>query len=143
MRSLLWLVMLSAMAYAAPCPAGQTRDEAALVQLEHAWARALEKHDASALGCILASDFEEAGPDGQLFDRSHMLTRARDPQEVHHELSERHGHVYGDAGYVRGMGVAVGADGKINAKTRFTDIFAYREGRWQCVAGQESLMKER
>jgi hypothetical protein len=25
-------------------------------------------------------------------------------------------------------------------KVRFTDIYVYREGRWQCVAGQESLV---
>jgi hypothetical protein len=141
MRSALWLLMLSPLAFAARCPTGQVRDEGALLQIEHEWAQALEKHDTSALDCILASDFEEAGPEGQLFDRSHMLARSRDPQEVHYELSEMHGHVYGDAGYVRGVGVAMGEDGKIKAKTRFTDIFVYRDGRWQCVAGHESLMK--
>jgi hypothetical protein len=141
MKSLLWLLVLCPLANAS-CPVGQPRDEAALIQIEHMWAQALEKHNISALDCILAADFEEAGPEGQLFDRSHMLTRAQDPQEVHYELSEMHGHVYGDAGYIRGMGVAVGEGGKIKAKTRFTDIFVYHDGRWQCVAGHESLMKE-
>ena len=131
------------LACAAPCPTGQARDEAALLQIEHMWAQALEKHDAPALDCILASEFEEAGPEGQLFDRSHMLTRARDPQEVHYELSEMRGHVFGDAGYVRGMGTAVGENGKIKGRTRFTDVFVYRDGRWQCVAGHESLIHER
>jgi hypothetical protein len=139
MKSALWLVLLCPLAYASPCPTGQTRDEATLIQIEHTWAQALEKHDASALECILASNFEEAGPDGQLFDRSNMLNRARNPERVHYELSEMHGHVYGDAGFVRGMGVAMGGDGKVRAKTRFTDIFVYRDGRWQCVAGHESL----
>jgi len=36
------------------------------------------------------------------------------------------------------------ADGMIQAKlitrVRFTDIYVYREGRWQCVAGHESLV---
>jgi hypothetical protein len=56
--------------YAAPCPAAQTKDEAALLRIEHRWAQALEKHDAAMLERILADDFEEAEPDGQLFDRS-------------------------------------------------------------------------
>jgi hypothetical protein len=142
MRFALVLFSLSALAYAAPCPAGQAKDEAALVQIEHAWAQALEKHDVAALDCILASDFEEAGPDGQLFDRSHMLNRAKSEGAVHYELSEMHGHVYGDAGFVRGVGAAIGDDGKLKGRTRFTDIFVYRDGRWQCVAGQEAIMKE-
>jgi ketosteroid isomerase-like protein len=139
MKCALWLMLLCPLAYASPCPKEQAKDEATLIQMEHTWASALEKHDASALECILASDFEEAGPDGQLFDRSNMLNRARNTEQVHYELSEMHAHVYGDAGFVRGMGVAAGSDGKVRAKTRFTDIFVYRDGRWQCVAGQESL----
>jgi hypothetical protein len=132
-------LLLSCLAHGADCAAGQMKDEAALVQIERTWAQALEKHDSAMLECILANDFEEAGPDGQLFDRSNMLSRARNTQEVHYELSEMHAHVYGDAGYVRGMGVAMGGDGKIRAKTRFTDVFVYRDGRWQCVAGHESM----
>jgi ketosteroid isomerase-like protein len=134
--------MLCPLLYAAPCPTGQTKDEAALLQIEHTWAAALEKHDTAALECILANDFEEAGPEGQLFDRSNMLNRSRNQDEVHYELSEMHSHVYGDAGFVRGMGVAMGGDGKVRAKTRFTDIFVYRDGRWQCVAGHESRISE-
>jgi hypothetical protein len=139
MKHVLWLLMFCPLALAATCPTGQAKDEAALIEIEHTWATALEQHDAAMLECILASDFEEAGPDGQLFDRSHMLSRSRNPQPVHYELSEMHAHVYGDAGFARGMGVAVEDSGKIRAKTRFTDVFVYREGRWQCVAGHESI----
>jgi ketosteroid isomerase-like protein len=147
MRLVLWwlaasILLIAAPAYGASCPSGQAKDEAALVQMEHTWAQALEKHDVAALDCILASDFEEVAADGQLFDRSHMLNRARSEGPVHYELSEMHGHVYGDAGFVRGVGAAIGEDGKIKGRTRFTDIFVYRDGRWQCVAGQEAMMKE-
>jgi hypothetical protein len=147
MKFVLWLsalslCLMSAQARAASCPSGQAKDEAALVQMEHSWAQALEKHDVAALDCILASDFEEVAQDGQLFDRSHMLNRARSEAQVHYELSEMHGRVYGDAGFVRGIGAAIGADGKVKGRTRFTDIFVYRDGRWQCVAGQEAVMKE-
>lgn len=142
MKRLVLLLLICPLAYAAPCPTSQMKDEASLVQIEHTWAHALEQHDVAALECILANDFEEAGPEGQLFDRSNMLNRSKNPGKVHYELSEMRGHVYGDAGFVRGMGVAIGEDGNIKAKTRFTDIFVYRDGRWQCVAGQESMMKE-
>jgi hypothetical protein len=147
MKVALWLLavspwLITAPAQAASCSGGQAKNEAALVQMEHMWAQALEKRDVAALDCILASDFEEVAQDGQLFDRSHMLNRARSDAQVHYELSEMHGHVYGDAGFVRGVGAAIGADGKLKGRTRFTDIFVYRDGRWQCVAGQEAMLKE-
>lgn len=137
MKHLLWMLMLCPLAYAAPCPTGQAKDEAALVQMEHTWAHALEQGDTSALDCILANDFEEADSTGSLRDRSNMLTRAANPGGFHYELSELHAHVYGDFGYIRGVAVAV-KDAKPIMKTRFTDIFVYRDGRWQCVAGQET-----
>jgi hypothetical protein len=50
--------------------------------------------------------------------------------------------VYGNFGYVRGLGGIRSDDGKFHAKNRFTDIFVYRDGRWQCVAGHESHFPE-
>jgi hypothetical protein len=34
------------------------------------------------------------------------------------------------------------ASGKEIARVRFTDVFVYRDGRWQAVAGHETLMPE-
>ena len=61
---------------------------------------------------------------------------------MHHELSDLHSHVQGDFGYIRGMAAAIDAQGKTVAKVRFTDVYAYRDGRWQCVAGHESLITD-
>jgi ketosteroid isomerase-like protein len=143
MKTAVLLLLLYPAAHAATCPTEQPKNESALLQIEHTWAQASDKHNTATLDCILASDFEEAGADGQLIDRSKMLKQANVqqdvPQDVHYELAEMHAHVYGDVAYVRGMGVPVGDGAKTKAKTRFTDIFVYREGRWQCVAGHESL----
>ena len=72
-----------------------------------------------------------------------MLTFAMHPSNAHSELFELHAHVYGDFPYVRGLGVNRTADGKPPMKRRFTDIFVYRDGRWQCVAGHESHFPEK
>ncbi len=32
--------------------------------------------------------------------------------------------------------------GKVVARVRFTDVFTYRDGRWQALAGHESLLSE-
>jgi hypothetical protein len=73
MKHGLLLVLLCGAAYAAPCPTGQSKDESTLIQMEQTWARALEQRDTSALGCILAAEFEDAGPDGKLTDRAQRL----------------------------------------------------------------------
>jgi predicted GNAT superfamily acetyltransferase len=138
----LWILLLCPLAAAAPCPADQAKDGKALIQIEQTWARALEQRDTAALGCILADEFEDAGPDGQLTARATALAKAAEHPAVHHELSDLRAQVHGDFGYIRGLATAVDAQGKIVARVRFTDVYVYREGRWQCVAGHESMVTE-
>lgn len=140
MKSVMCVLLLCSAAYAAACPAGQAKDESALVQIERAWARALEQRDVRTLDCILAQEFEDADPDGKLTDRATTLAKAAGHPPVHHELSELHSHVNGDSGFIRGLATAFDAQGKILFKVRFTDVYAYRDGRWQCVAGHESMV---
>jgi ketosteroid isomerase-like protein len=134
------LVLCSAAA--AQCPTGLSKDGMALVQIEQTWARALEQRDTATLACILANEFEDAGPDGKLTDRATTLEKATRHPPIHHELTDLHPHVQGDFGYIRGLATAVNAQGKIVFKVRFTDIYIYRDGRWQCVAGHESILTE-
>ena len=139
MRFAFVLLLLCSFAHGAACPTGQRKNQAALVQIEKAWVKADEQHDVPTLGCILADEFEEAGFDGSLIDRAAMLASAANSgnSNVHFELSDVHAHIYGDTAYVRGVGI--GSDnGRPTMKSRFTDIFVYRDGRWQCVAGHES-----
>jgi hypothetical protein len=49
-------------------------------------------------------------------------------------------HVEGDMGFARGLNEILDSSGKIVARVRFTDIFTYRDGRWQALAGQETLL---
>jgi ketosteroid isomerase-like protein len=137
---LLSLLCSFSLAHGQCCPTGQRKDPATLVQIEQLWLQAVEQRDKAALGCILADEFEEANFDGSLIDRSAMLATAAKPSTVHFELSGLH--AQGDSAYVRGVGGTRSDDGKFHAKNRFTDIFVYRNGRWQCVAGHESHFPE-
>jgi ketosteroid isomerase-like protein len=136
------LLLLCSSAQGAACPAGQRHDEATLIQVEGAWLLAAEQHDIAALECILADEFEEADFDGSLIGRPAMLASAAKPSNGHYELADLHVHMYGDFAYVRGKGVR-NDNGVRTEKNRFTDIFTYRKGRWQCVAGHESHFPER
>jgi hypothetical protein len=51
-----------------------------------------------------------------------------------------HAHVEGNSGFTRGLATLVDAAGKVVARVRFTDVFTYRDGRWQALAGQETLL---
>ena len=136
----LYLLIFCPLLYAAPCPTGKAKNEDALIQIEHAWAVALEQRDAAALGCILAAEFEDADPQGNVFDRAATLAKAGIRRPVHHELQEMRAHLYGDFGYIRGLATALDAQGKVVAQVRFTDIYVYRDGRWQAVAAHESML---
>src|SRR5581483_12107618 len=53
-------------ALAASCPSGQPKTEAALLDIEQTWAKALQQHDADAVGCLVGEEFEDAGVDGSV-----------------------------------------------------------------------------
>jgi len=135
----LWVLLLCPLAFGVDCPT-QAKDENALVQVEQTWARVLDESDVPALGCILANEFENADIDGKLVDRSETLANALQHRRYHHKLSELHARIYGDAAYVRGIADAIDAQMQTVTRARFTDVYVYRGGRWQCVAGHESLV---
>lgn len=127
---------------AARCAAPQAKDDHALIELEQAWAQALEAHDADAVACILAEEFQDADPNGALHGRTETLAQIPHRRPGKNILSELDPHRFGDFGYIRGLATLVDAQGKTVARVRFTDIYVYRDRRWLAVAGQESLLSE-
>jgi len=51
--------------------------------------------------------------------------------------------VYGDVGIVNGIVVTSDENGKQLDRTIFTDVFAWREGRWQAINAQENKVEPR
>jgi uncharacterized protein YfaT (DUF1175 family) len=126
----------------AECPK-QTKTEQALVELEHRWAKALEQRDSSVIDCILAPEFTDSSATGQLYARQQVLGALPTRKASFNHLQELHATVLGDAGMVRGVNRVTDAAGHELARVRFTDVFAYRDGRWQAIAGQETLVQEK
>jgi ketosteroid isomerase-like protein len=136
------LLALTLSALAADCPKNQTKTEAALIELENNWAAALSRKDVAAVACMAADEFEDADVDGSLHSRSQMLEHIPNRKPGVNHLSEVRAHVEGNSGFTRGLATLVDASGKVVARVRFTDIFTYRDGRWQALAGHESLLGE-
>ena len=142
MKHALWLAIVfsGSLGLAADCPKNEPKDGSALIRHEQNWAEALARHDADAVGCILADDFQDVDPNGQIHDRAETLAGVPHRKPGTNQLSELKPQVYGDVGYIRGLATLVNAQGKVVARVRFTDIYVYRDGRWFAVAGQESLL---
>lgn len=130
-------------AFAADCPKNQPKTDATLIALEQTWADALNRKDAAAVACLVADEFEDVDVDGSLHARAETLAKIpnRKPGRTN-RLTELRAHVEGNMGYTRGLNEILDADGKVVARVRFTDIFTYRDGRWQALAGHESLLSE-
>jgi ketosteroid isomerase-like protein len=143
MRILFLLVLLlgrAVNALAGDCPRNQPKTEAALVQLEENWAAALSRKDADMVACMLADEFDDVGPDGSQSNRKQTLEHIPNKKPGTNQLSEMRAHIEGNLGFTRGLATLVDASGKVVARVRFTDVFTYRDGRWQALVGQESML---
>jgi len=134
-------LFLALPALAAGCP-NQPKTEAALLDLEHSWADALSRKDVAAVSCLVADEFEEVDSDGLLKTRGEMLGHIPQRKPGTNRLSEMRAHVEGNSGFTRGLAELVDASGKVVARVRFTDVFTYRDGRWQALVGHETLIGE-
>ncbi len=134
------LLALASSAFAADCPRNQPKTEAALIELEQNWAAALSHKDVDSVACMVADEFEDADVDGSLHTRSQTLEHIPNRKPGVNHLSEMHAHVEANSGFTRGLATLVDASGKVVARVRFTDVFTYRDGRWQALAGHETLL---
>jgi len=136
------LLALASCALAVDCPKNQPKTEAVLIELEQNWAAALSRKDADTVACMVAGEFEDADVDGSLHTRSQTLEHIPNRKPGVNHLSEMRAHVEGNSGFTRGIATLVDTSGKVIARVRFTDVFTYRDGRWQALAGQETLLGE-
>ena len=107
-----------------------------LIDLENHWLAAEGNPD--ALESILASDFLHVVPIGIITKRDQLnfMREHPSPGPVPRKYFEDiHVRVYGNVGIVNGIVVEAGTSAP--RKTLFTDVFAYRDGRWQAVNAQE------
>ena len=139
---ILIVLLLASSAVALDCPKNQPKTEASLVEIERNWAGALNRKDADTVSCMVADEFEDADVDGSLHTRAQTLEHIPLRNPLVNHLSELHAHIEGNMGFTRGLNTLVDASGKVVARVRFTDVLTYRDGRWQALAGHETLLGE-
>jgi ketosteroid isomerase-like protein len=119
-------------------------DKSMILALESAWNQAEIHHDANATAAIMADTFISVDHHGTLLSKSQYLADLKDtsfrPEEISN--SETSVYLYGDVAIVTSAYRTKGTDdGKPFAHHgRFTDTWIKRNGKWQCVADQETLI---
>ena len=114
------------------------QDRQALIALENEW---LNAHDAPTLDRILASDFVHPVVTGDFLTKSQHIdwvTRHPPPANIKWRFDRLDIRVYGDVGIANGTVVGTDEHGQETGRGVFTDVFAYRDGRWQAVNAQEN-----
>ena len=123
------------------------QDRAALIALENEWLA--NEHNAEALERILASDFIHPLPTGDFVTKAqHIEFSSTHPPPANQKrrFDQMQVRVYGDVGIVNGVVVTdekgpsrTGGD-QVTHRTVFTDVFVWRDGRWQAVNAQENAV---
>ena len=107
-----------------------------LLELENHWLQS--ESDINALESILAPDFLHVLSSGIVTKQeqiSFMRSHPSPAQNAKKHFEDMHVRIYGEIGIVNGMVVAIGASA--TRRTFFTDVFAYRNGKWQAISAQE------
>ncbi len=125
-------------------PPESARTAAAVMTVEHDWLAALSRHDVKALARILGREFIDSDFQGETITRTQYLAYfarpvsrpARRVEQTFEDAKVRFV-AGGEVAIVTGLVVTRPAMGAVR-HSRFTDVFAWRDGRWQAVTGQET-----
>jgi ketosteroid isomerase-like protein len=105
-----------------------------LVSLNEDYLRSVEASDVKRFDEILAEDFLCSLSDGRLLDRKQFLEQTARPAAISrlraHDVNVR---LMGDVAIVHARTTFTLADGSAG-EGRYTDVWAWRRGRWMAVA---------
>src|ERR1035441_6783071 len=122
-------------------------NETLLIALENGWNQAQLHHDSKALDGLVADTFISTDNDGAFMTKTQFLADNRDLSYASTLMtnSDERIFLYGDVAVVAGIYHARGLNrGKpFDHYGRFTDTWAYLNGKWMCVATHTSALKKR
>ena len=121
-------------AFALACATTHSDDRAAIIALENEWLA--HEHDRATLERILAPEFQHPVFTGDVLDKAQHIdwaTAHLPPSGVTSRFEHVDVRVFSDIAIA--TGVVARSDG---VRTVFTDIFRFREGRWQAIQAQET-----
>ena len=146
-------IALSTVSASAGAP-GSEHTAAALMMVEHEWLTALNRHDVTTLTRVLGREYIDSDYQGDAITRAQYLAFFAHPVSSHaphlrqtFEDTRVRFVAGGDVAIVTGVvltqpesgsTVATSSSPDAVSHSRFTDVFVWREARWQVVTGQET-----
>jgi uncharacterized protein DUF4440 len=113
-------------------------DRKDLLSLGEEW---LHARDAATLQRILADDFVHPVAQGVFLTRAEHIdwyVKHLPPPTRKTRCDRLQIRIYGDTAIVNGLVIASDQSGKELDRSIFTDVFVYRDNRWQAVNAQEN-----
>jgi ketosteroid isomerase-like protein len=132
---------------AAEMPAKKSTPEATIRDIEEKWEGSVKNHDSSVAQAFVADDFRGVSSKGKVMSKSNLLSELKKDTDVY--SSTKNGKVDvrvfgGQFAVATGTSTEEGKDkaGQAFKRTfRWTDVWAFRKDKWQCVASQAMLVK--
>lgn len=135
-------------------PPGTERTAAAVIAVEHEWLAALNRRDVTVLARILGREFVDSDFQGDAIARAQYLAYfarpvARPAAPVRQTFADTQVRFVagGNVAIVTGIVItrpvtapqgATSSSAQGVRHSRFTDVFVWRDARWQAVTGQET-----
>lgn len=119
----------------------RSKDREAITRLENEW---LHAKDAATLDRILAPDFVHVIPVDHFMNKQEHIDwhmKHPEPEEHHTKFDKFNVRFYGHTAIVNGSVIAINLLGKVLERTMFTDVFVFRDGKWQAVNAQENAAR--
>jgi ketosteroid isomerase-like protein len=117
-----------------------SEDEQALIKIQHDWAEARMKGDASYTRHLEAENCTVVWPHGSIVNkREDLKSMTGDIVFTEFKIDDLQVRLYGDTGIVVGQGTIRAHEGKQNlvgGKFVWTDTFMKQKGEWKVVASQ-------
>lgn len=131
-----------------PTPAAQEKtisaDEIQIRQLERAWNQAEMKQEVGAVDNLVAETLAYTDYDGSFMNKKQYMKWIVNPEQKAEHLYDEglNVQIYGNAAVVTGIYRESGTNkGKAyTIRSRYTDTWVKRNGVWQCVASQSTLL---
>jgi ketosteroid isomerase-like protein len=130
----------------APLPQTKKAVESALKKMEDQWQAAIAAHDQGAVDALVAADFAGINPEGRFVNKAAILAQMKNDKDTYGSARNEklNVHLYGSniavvTGSVRSKGKNRNGQ-PFDRAYRYTDTWVERDGKWQCVASQDSLL---
>lgn len=133
-----------AFALAAQQRAKPSGEEGRIIALESAWDQAEQNKDATALTNILADDLVYVDYDGSISTKQQFLADVKSADITGEQINNEgvtvhmYNNVAVSTGIYRDKGIEKGKP--FQRRGRFTNVWLNRNGKWECIASQSTLI---